>query len=35
MAMWDDVVHQEDLDSKFGSKGDYRKKPAILFVDLT
>ena len=39
MAMWDDVLPQEDLDmfakSKFGSKGDYGKQPAILFVDLT
>jgi len=39
MAIWDDVIPQEDLEmfakSKFGSKADYGKKPAILFVDLT
>ena len=39
MALWDDVIPEEDLKmfakSKFGSKADYGKKPAILFVDLT
>jgi maleamate amidohydrolase len=39
MAIWDDVIPKEDLvmfaKAKFGSKGEFGKNPAILFVDIT
>ena len=39
MAIWDDVIPQEDLKmfakSKMGGKAGYGKKPAIVVVDMT
>jgi maleamate amidohydrolase len=39
MAIWDDIIPQEDLKmfakSKFGGKAGYGKKPAIVVVDMT
>jgi len=39
MAIWDDVIPQEDLvmfaKSKFGGKMQYGEKPAIIVIDMT